>query len=182
MKIIKWIVIVLVVLLLVFVVGGLLLPSKYEVTRVVTINAPADKVHAVIGDLKQWPKWGSWWRTYPDIKNDHTGDGVAAGSKLAFSSEKSGDGVIEIIKTDPATGLFTLVTFEPGKEDWKMNSDLMYSPDGTGTKVTWKAHGDMGGSLVGRWLGVTMFDSMMGKDFEKGLANAKEIIEGPVKP
>lgn len=178
MKFIKWLVIILVVLVLAFVVVGLMLPSKYEVVRSVTINAPQEKVHAVIGDLNQWPKWANWWRTYPGMTQTMSGNGTDVGSKMTWTEPSIGNGAMEVLKNDPATGFYTEVTFwkEGQEEKHRMNGDLLYAADGNGTKVTWKAYGDTGGNLIGNWM-ATFFDGMMGPDFEKGLANAKELIE-----
>lgn len=52
----KWlirVVLALVVLALVFVGIGLLLPSQFHVERSVVINAPAEKVYALIADPRQ---------------------------------------------------------------------------------------------------------------------------------
>lgn len=51
-----------------------------------------------------------------------------------------------------------------------------FSPEGSGTKVTWAFEFDTGFNPLLRILGKFM-DGMVGKDFEKGLSKLKTILE-----
>jgi hypothetical protein len=55
---------------------------------------------------------------------------------------------------------------------------LRFTPDGTGTKVTWTMNGDMGSNPLFRWMALFM-GRMVGPDFEAGLANLKALAEKP---
>ncbi|MGO4774642.1 SRPBCC family protein [Lysobacter sp. 2RAB21] len=47
---------------------------------------------------------------------------------------------------------------------------------GAGTRVTWTLESEHGNNLVSRWFGL-LLDSMVGKDYEKGLAKLKQVLE-----
>ena len=34
--------------------------ATYTVTRTTTIAAPAERVHALTGDVREWPQWSPW--------------------------------------------------------------------------------------------------------------------------
>ena len=46
-----------------------------------------------------------------------------------------------------------------------------------GTKITWGFDSDLGMNPIARWMGL-MFDSWIGADYETGLANLKNLVEG----
>jgi hypothetical protein len=58
------------------------------------------------------------------------------------------------------------------------SGDLLLTPDGTGTKVTWTMNGDMGSNPLLRWMSL-FGDRMVGADFEAGLANLRVQAERP---
>ena len=53
---------------------------------------------------------------------------------------------------------------------------LLLAPEGSGTRVTWTMNGDMGRNPLYHWFALAA-DSMVGKDFEAGLANLKAATE-----
>jgi hypothetical protein len=50
------------------------------------------------------------------------------------------------------------------------------APAGNATRVSWTNEGDVGRNPLMRWF-VPFMDSMMGPDFEGGLANLKALAE-----
>ena len=73
MKVVKWIAIVIVALIALFVVIGLLLPSEFYVQRKIIIDAPPEKIHVLVGDLARWPEWEPWLRGRSDDRDHHRG-------------------------------------------------------------------------------------------------------------
>ncbi|MFH1572509.1 MAG: SRPBCC family protein, partial [Acidobacteriota bacterium] len=54
--------------------------------------------------------------------------------------------------------------------------EVRYEPAGEHTNVTWDMVGDMGGNILGRYLGLVM-DKAAGPMFEKGLQKLKTAVE-----
>jgi effector-binding domain-containing protein len=53
---------------------------------------------------------------------------------------------------------------------------LELEPDDVGTRVTWTFDTDLGAGPVGRYFGLIL-DGTLGKDYEKGLARLKTVVE-----
>ena len=55
---------------------------------------------------------------------------------------------------------------------------LRFVPQAGSTQVTWTMKGDMGSNPLFHWMAL-MADSMVGKDFEAGLAGLRRAAEKP---
>src|SRR5882672_10981835 len=163
MKVLKWILIVVLALLAVLVIGGYLLSPKFTVSRSITINAPADKVYAFVANPKSWKQWSVWNQRDPAME-------------IVYSGPESGNGAMTFTSTEPARK----VAFDLYFPDFGTTSkgQIDFVPDGNTTKVTWTMNGDMGSNPLFRWMALGA-DSMVGKDFEGGLANLKAVAEKP---
>jgi uncharacterized protein YndB with AHSA1/START domain len=174
MKILKWLLIVVLALLAVFIVGGYLLPPKFTVSRSVTINAPADKVYGLVASPRAWKQWSAWNQRDPNMQIEYSGPDSGTGAKWSWQSKKEGSGTMTFTATDPARKVaFDLYFPDVGTTS---QGQLDFVPDNTSTKVTWTMNGDMGGNPMYRWMALFM-DRMVGPDFETGLANLKAVAE-----
>jgi hypothetical protein len=59
MWLVKWIVTVLVVHFAVLLIGGLVLPSTFTVTRSAVNAAPPEKIYALVADPRGWQRWSA---------------------------------------------------------------------------------------------------------------------------
>lgn len=176
MRIVKWIVIVLLALATILVAGGYLLSPKFTVTRSITIQAPADKVYALVGDPRGWKQWTVWNRRDPAMQVEYFGPPSGTGAGWAWKSQSEGDGRMTFTAAEPGRR----VVYDLFFPDFGTTSsgDLTFVPEGGGTKVTWTMNGDMGANPLFRWFALNA-DSMVGKDFEAGLSGLKEVAEKP---
>ena len=174
MKILKWILIVVLALLAVLVIGGYLLSPKFTVTRSVVVNAPADKVYALVANPRGWKQWSVWNQRDPAMQIEYSGPESGTGAKWSWKSKTQGDGTMTFTATEPARK----VAFDLYFPDFGTTSqgELSFVPEGNSTRVTWTMNGDMGKNPVFRWIALGA-DSMVGKDFETGLANLKAVAE-----
>lgn len=176
MRIVKWIVIVLLALAAILVGGGYLLSPKFTVTRSISIQAPADKVYALVGDPRGWKQWTVWNRRDPAMQVEYFGPPSGAGAGWAWKSQSEGDGRMTFTAAEPGRR----VVYDLFFPDFGTTSsgDFTFVPEGGGTKVTWTMNGDMGSNPLYRWMALFM-DRMVGPDFEAGLANLKALAEKP---
>ena len=98
---------------------------------------------------------------------------MAAGSKWSWKSKSEGNGSMEFSAVERNKRVGYILTMEDMKP---ATGDLTFTPDGTGTKVSWDINGDAGMNPVFRWFGLFM-DTMIGPDFEAGLKNLKKLAE-----
>jgi Polyketide cyclase / dehydrase and lipid transport len=181
MKFLKWAGGVLVGLAMLFIVVGLCLPRLYHVERSVTINAPPEKIHSVVNRLEEWPKWTAWTvEKYPDMKVTFSGPKEGVGAHYEWDGESTGHGELELKTSDPAVGVTYDMAFDHGA--MPSTGGIKLAPEGTATKATWFADGDLGWNPINRYFGLAL-DGMMGPDFQAGLENLRKRVEAePTTP
>ncbi len=174
MKILKTLLSVIVVIIIVVVVIGLFLPTSYTVERSIVIDAPPAQIHKYVGDLNQWDAWEPWKEGDPSIIVTRGEKTKGVGASQSWVGD-SGDGALTFTKDSADEGIEYDLVFDDGT--YVCQSAMIYDPleDGE-TKVTWTMAGDMGTPVVGGYF-VLMMDSMVGKMFDKGLANLKNTVE-----
>jgi uncharacterized protein YndB with AHSA1/START domain len=173
----KWLmraVLAVIVLTLLFVGIGFLLPSQFHVERSVVINAPAEKVYALISDPREWKRWTVWNRRDPAMRIEYAGPPSGVGARWAWQSKTEGNGEMEFTEAVPPNRLGYRLSFP----EFGMHSKglLRVVPDGAGVRVSWSNEGDMGTNPLNRWFGL-MMDRLVGPDFEGGLVNLKRLAE-----
>lgn len=176
MKVIKWMLGVLLAIVLVLLIGGLLLSSKFSVSRSVVIAAPADRVYALIASPRQWKGWSVWNRRDPAMQIEYSGPESGAGAAWSWTSKSEGDGKMTFTAAEPPQR----VVYDLYFPDFGTTSsgELRLLPQGSGTQVTWIMNGDMGANPLYRWFAL-FADGMVGKDFEAGLQGLKALAEKP---
>lgn len=159
----------------VFILGGLLLPSGWSVSRSIVVDAPPAKLYPLVADFKDgWPQWSAFDFEDPDIRYSYAGPSMGVGAQRNWTSRRMGDGGQTIVAADPAKGVeFELVMTE---NRFKMRGSLAFFPEGRSTRVTWTDAGDVGRSLPKRWVARFM-NRLMGGTFEKSLAALKARAE-----
>jgi uncharacterized protein YndB with AHSA1/START domain len=48
-------------------------PDTFRIERSTTINAPAEKIFAVLSDFHQWTNWSPWEHKDPALKRNYSG-------------------------------------------------------------------------------------------------------------
>jgi uncharacterized protein YndB with AHSA1/START domain len=176
MKVIKLVLGTVLALAAVLVLGGMVLSPKFTVVRSVAINAPPDKVYALVADPREWKAWSVWNTRDPAMEIVYSGPPSGAGAAWAWKSKTEGDGKMTFTSADPGRR----VAYDLYFPDFGTTSagDLVFTAEGSGTRVSWTMNGDMGGNPLFRWIAL-FADKMVGKDFEAGLAGLKSVAEKP---
>lgn len=172
-KVLKVLVITLAVIVFVFVLIGLFLPTEYEVRRDVLIQAPIQTVHPFVDDLEQWTAWEPWREADPTIQVTLGDITQGVGASQSWTGD-SGKGELTFTKSDPETGIAYDLTFD---EIYECKSQVTYhtEPDGS-TRVEWSMTGDTGTPIIGGYFAMLM-DSMVGPMFDNGLKKLKTAVE-----
>ena len=161
-------------------IAGILLyaatkPDSFRVQRVVLINAPSDKVFPLIDDFKAWPAWSPYEKKDPAMKRSFGAVTAGKGATYAWEGDKNvGQGSMEIVESGPRKVLIKLDFLKPF-EAHNMGEFLL-EPKGDSTAVTWAIYGPSPymSKVVGTFMNI---DDMIGRDFEKGLADLKAVAE-----
>jgi len=166
-----------VVSLIIFVVGGFMIPPNWMVTRSITMNADSSKIYPLISNFKEWDKW-SPWSTSKDASVHYTYDGPESGigAKQSWTSDKMGKGWMQLTTADPQTGVSYELFIDMNGHQSTLQGNLSFKVEGASTQVTWTDHGYSGNNYVDRWMSLFV-KPMLGKQFDIGLANLKAMAE-----
>jgi uncharacterized protein YndB with AHSA1/START domain len=172
----KTIAIVVVVVLAAVLIYAASRPDTFRVERSAIIEAPPEKVFALINDFHRMNTWSPYETKDPAMKRAYSGAESGQGAVYAWDGNKEvGSGNIEITESSP-----------PSKVTMKLNMikpfeahnivEFTLQPQGSATNVTWAMHGPS--PYISKLIGLFCnMDRMIGKDFETGLANLKTLAE-----
>ena len=152
-------------------------PDTFSVQRSTTINAPPEKVFAVLNDFHRWPEWSPWEKLDPAMKRTLGGAPTGKGATYAWEgNSKAGAGRMEIIESVPARRIGIQLDFIKPFEGHNI-AEFTLTPQGdNGTQLNWSMRGPT--PFVSKLMQVFVnLDTMIGKDFEEGLANPKGLVE-----
>jgi uncharacterized protein YndB with AHSA1/START domain len=163
------------------IIGGVLIlaatkPDTFRVQRAASIKAPPEKIFAVISDFHGWEAWSPWEKMDPAMKRSYSGAAKGKGAVYAWEGNgKVGQGSMEITEAAaPSKVVMDLDFVKPFAAHNKVDFTLV--PKGDVTEVTWTMNGPV--PYLAKIMHVFMnMDSMVGGQFEAGLANLKSITE-----
>lgn len=172
----KKILIALAIVVVAFVVVVLVQPSSFRVERSTDVAAPADIVFGYVEDFHRWTDWSPWDKLDPAQTRTYEGAESGKGAIFAWSgNDKVGEGRMTIVDARPHEKVTVNLEF---LKPWKSTNEVTFllAPAGDGTKVTWRMDGEY--DFVGKAMSLFMdMDSMIGKDFEMGLASLEGLAE-----
>lgn len=151
-------------------------PDNFTLQRVTTIKAPPEKIMALLADFHNWPSWSPWEKLDPNMQRAYSGAPSGKGAIYSWTgNSKVGQGRMEIIDlTPPSSTTIKLDFLKP----FAMASmtQFVLTPKGDSTTVTWNMNGPT--PFMNKVMNVFIsMDSMVGPDFEKGLAQLKAAAE-----
>jgi uncharacterized protein YndB with AHSA1/START domain len=151
-------------------------PDAFRVERSATINAPPEKIFAVLSDFHQWTHWSPWEHRDPALKRTFGGAERGKGAIYAWEGNKNvGSGRMEILEANTPSKLLIKLDFLKPFEAHN-TAEFTMLPQGNATTVNWLMRGPA--PFMSKVMQVFMsFDNMIGKDFEAGLANLKQLTE-----
>jgi hypothetical protein len=151
-------------------------PNTFAVQRAISIKAPAEKIFTLINDFHQWGTWSPYENKDPAMKRTYSGANSGKGAVYAWDGNKNvGSGRMEILDASvPSKIVIKLDFFKPF--EGHNTAEFTMLPQGDATNLTWLMHGPL--PFMGKVMHLFMnMDNMVGKDFEIGLANLKQLTE-----
>ncbi len=172
----KTIAIVVVVLLAAVLIFAATRPDNFSVQRTTSIKAPPEKIFPLISDLHRWGSWSPWEKMDPEMKRTFSGTASGKGAVYAWQgNNKVGEGRMEVTESSPPSKVTIKLDFLKPMESHG-TAEFTLQPKGDSTNVTWVMHGPS--PYIAKVMGIFVsMDSMIGKDFETGLANLKTAAE-----
>jgi uncharacterized protein YndB with AHSA1/START domain len=151
-------------------------PDTFTVKRSLAIKAPPEKIFPLLNDFHAWGSWSPWEKLDPGMVRTFSGAASGTGAVYTWKGNDTvGAGRMEITSQQVPTRMDIKLDF---LEPFASTNTTVFTLDTKGdtTTVTW----DMGGpmSFVTKIMCLfTSMDKMIGKDFERGLAQMKAAAE-----
>jgi len=175
MQIIKTSLAVLFVFALALLFIGVVLPAKTEVTRTITIKAPAEKIYNEVVELRNWPKWDPWSKKDPAIQMEYSSPSAGSGAYYTWKGNKKvGEGTLRIANCKPNESIDIVLAFGMEKD---ANVRFAFLPKGDEVEVQWNIQiGAIENKAMNFFFGgykYLILNKLVGDDFEQGLSDLK---------
>ena len=168
MKILKFLLYLIGLLLLVAIIATLLGPKNYSVDRHMIIKANDSIVYSYVAKFNNWDSWSPWKEMDPSATYNITGEDGAVGTIQNWEGEKSGAGSMEILEAVPFSKIKHKLSFTAPREDVATTIFTIEAQGEERSKLNWHMEGDIG--VMGRaYMLFNSMDEMIGPDFERGL-------------
>jgi effector-binding domain-containing protein/uncharacterized protein YndB with AHSA1/START domain len=176
MKILKWILIVVVVIVGLFLAYSASQPDHLAVEESILIDAPPSAVFAEISDYNNWKAWSAWDKLDSNMIQEYTGDQGTVGYTNTWKSnvQEVGNGRQEIVEIEENKMLKSKMNFEGWDADNFATFNLE-EIEGGKTKVTW----DMNGAKTPFYMNFIngLMKPTIVKSYQTSLANLKTVVE-----
>jgi hypothetical protein len=175
----KILIIVALIIIVLLIVIAMQAPS-YTVVRNASMAAPPPAVFAQVNDFHNWEAWSPWAKLDPSMKQSFQGAPAGTGAIYSWvGNKKVGEGRMTITESRPSDLVRIKLEFiKPFAST--ADTEFTFKPDGNQTAVTWTMSGQK--NFMSKAFGLFMnMDKMIGRDFEKGLAQMKAVLETKAK-
>lgn len=166
MRILKYLFFLLLLSLVTLIIFVATQKGEFTVEKSKIINAPRPDVFNYINDSKNWEEWCSLGLEDPEISVTHSENTIGKGSSYSWNG-KEGSGEVQTINVKENDSIIQKMNYNGN------NSDVSLSFKDTlgGTKVSWKAKGQMsfGYKIMTIYHGGAT--NYIGSMFEKSLVN-----------
>jgi uncharacterized protein YndB with AHSA1/START domain len=170
------VVLVLAVVVVAILVLAAMKPNTFRVERSTTIKAPPETIFAFITDFRNWAAWSPWEKIDPALKRTYSGAPSGEGAVYEWQGNKKvGQGRMEIVEALPPAKVTIKLDFLKPFEAHNI-AEFRLEPQSDATRFIWSMHGP--NIFIGKVMSLFVsMDRMVGRDFERGLANLKAAAE-----
>lgn len=162
-------------LVVLFFLFAFFLASEKELTWHTEINAPAQEIYNLVTDFSNYKKWNPWSAKEPGAYGEMSGEANTIGHKWLWDGKIIGRGYLQIKELKEGEYAKSDLVFETPRKMEGLDIWTFQPIDKNTTRVSW-GHKAYLGYPMGRVFGL-MLEKMLGKDFEQGLQNLKNLSE-----
>lgn len=150
--------------------------DEFRVERSIVIDASPGTVFPLIDNFHRWTAWSPWEGVDPNLRRTYTGPDSGVGATYSWEgNRKAGKGSMSITKSVPDTQVVLDLEFQKPFSAQNVTTFLL-EPNSARTTVRWQMTGRKNRMLKLFGFIVNM-DKLVGKDFDKGLAQLKAEAE-----
>lgn len=158
-----------------------MLPGEFRIERSVSIAAPATQIFSQIDDFHNWEAWSPWAKLDPQCTKTFDGSPQGIGAIFSWSGNDTvGEGRMRLIAHRPPEQIHIGIDFLRPFQATN-NVEFTLTPNGQDTRVTWSMTGTR--NFLCKTISLFLdINTLVGKDFEKGLAQLKTVVETTKSP
>lgn len=150
-------------------------PDSFRVERSIRIQAPPERVFALIQDYRQFNRWNPYLKKDPATQGTYSASTAGPGARYAWVSQEVGTGSMTITEVAAPSRVAMRLDFVKPFEAQNQVEFLLKPTEG-GTDLSWAMQGPS--PFISKLMGVIFnIDKMVGTDFESGLADLKTLAE-----
>lgn len=180
MKIFKYILLLLLILIIGFSIYIAVQPNDYEFSRSRTIEAPTSLLYDKVNDFKEWPSFSPWIEQDKEATLTYGDKTIGENASYSWNGEILGEGSMTTIETESNVSIIQKIDFI---KPFEANADIKwaFTPTENGTEVTWLMKGkqDFMTKLFTTFTG--SIESSTGPAFERGLFKLDSIIQAEME-
>ena len=168
----------LLIVVIVFVVIGLFLPSKRAYSANIETNRPLATVNDLLNGFSRFKDWNPLLRYDPRAKTEITGPAMGVGAKFSYNSKDKviGKGSWEIIESVPGEKIrYRLTNPLRGQEKTMTIKFERTGQRAQNIKITQEFRVNYGWDLLGRYAGLYV-NRNIGDDVERGLDKFSALL------
>lgn len=167
-------------IIIVFLIFVATRPAEFRVARSLAIAAPPGAIFPHVNELKQWEAWNPWGKLDPNMKLTYAGPASGPGAAYSWAGNNDvGEGRMTITESQPDERVRLKLEFYKPMAGVS-TAEFTFKPQGSQTEVTWTMTGKNNFIAKAFCLFMNM-DTMIGGQFEKGLADLKKVAEAPAR-
>lgn len=151
-------------------------PDEFRVTRSAEFAAPPEAVFAKVNDLRAWEAWSPWAKIDPAMKQTYDGPSAGVGAVSSWAgNHEVGEGKMTITESKPPERIVMRLDFYKPMAGTS-TTEFTFAGQGSRTVMTWTMSGK--NNFIAKAMCMVMdMDTMVGGQFEKGLATLKTLVE-----
>lgn len=153
------------------------LRRRPRVERRITILAPPSAIFPLLNDLRNWPLWSAWGDG-GEMRFTYGETVLGAGAEQRWQGCRM-KGAMRILKSEADERIDYEVAINDGAYQIVGRIDLQ--PDGACTRLVWKCAWDRAENPYRRYFDL-LLRWMIRRDFARGLANLKALVERAEAP
>ena len=175
-RVIEFLIAVLIVVAL-FVLVGLFLPSSRTVSHSIETNHPVRQVYDTLAGFQRFRHWNPMRQHDPKVRYEISGPRIGEGARLEYESAhpEVGDGALEIVEAEQDSRIVIRQENEAYGDNKIHVIELEPATSGKTLTITWGYNVDYGWNLFGRYAGLYVSRNV-GDDMKRGLANLAGLI------
>lgn len=151
--------------------------GSFEVLESHRIEAPPEVIFNFLNDYKNWAHFGSW-NEDETLKMSFPENTSGVGASYTWKSEKSGNGAMETLSTEPFEKIVQKMVFNGSLQDEGYQVIWQFTPQENGTEVTWSMAGTWGlAEKIIFYFNNMDMENRLSEMFSKSLKSLEKAIE-----